>query len=451
MADKEPAKTGLGGWVGWGTGIVGSVVSVASKTMGSALGYQELQIVNPEGDENEPAPTGGNEQERQVLWKQVAQYVGSDIMSLLSIPVWLMEPFSTLQKIGEITEYVDCLSRADDTEDPYVRVALVAAFACGCYPGNKRTYKPFNPILGETFELELKDGTQLLVEQVSHHPPVAAGYAESSKYIYELVSSPKTKFYGNSLDVFPYGITRVTLKSSGAVYALVPPVSRANNIILGRTWVDTFGDLLVVNLTGGEYCALHFNKSSWFGTGRHQVAGTVYSADGEAKMAVAGKWHEQLAYMACDDEGAALKDAAPTTLWKAPGAVAGDPYGFTEYAKHLQTLESAPLKGRGLLISDSRNRPDLIALLEGDSAGAGAAKHEVEEKQRAERKQREAKGDKWTPRWFKSVERSTDADLYEDVKEFEEEIQTWKFTGAYAERSKTMSESAPVTEEFNPW
>ena len=35
-----------------------------------------------------------------------------------------------------------------------MRLLHVAAFAVGAYPSNERTYKPFNPILGETFEFE---------------------------------------------------------------------------------------------------------------------------------------------------------------------------------------------------------------------------------------------------------------------------------------------------------
>jgi hypothetical protein len=50
-----------------------------------------------------------------------------------------------------------------------VRCAMVAAFACGAYASIKRTYKPFNPILGETLEVELPDGAVYLAEQV--HPP----------------------------------------------------------------------------------------------------------------------------------------------------------------------------------------------------------------------------------------------------------------------------------------
>jgi len=39
-----------------------------------------------------------------------------------------------------------------------------------------RHKKPFNPILGETFELQHPEFT-FISEQVSHHPPISAGYA----------------------------------------------------------------------------------------------------------------------------------------------------------------------------------------------------------------------------------------------------------------------------------
>ena len=34
--------------------------------------------------------------------------------------------------------------------------------------------KPFNPILGETWQAQLSDGTVVFMEQMSHHPPVTA-------------------------------------------------------------------------------------------------------------------------------------------------------------------------------------------------------------------------------------------------------------------------------------
>jgi len=38
-----------------------------------------------------------------------------------------------------------------------------------------RTKKPFNPMLGETYELVTEE-YRFLSEQVSHHPPVSAYY-----------------------------------------------------------------------------------------------------------------------------------------------------------------------------------------------------------------------------------------------------------------------------------
>ena len=43
-----------------------------------------------------------------------------------------------------------------------------------------RIYKPFNPILGETFEyVDTQHGFRSVSEQVCHHPPVSALHAES--------------------------------------------------------------------------------------------------------------------------------------------------------------------------------------------------------------------------------------------------------------------------------
>lgn len=36
----------------------------------------------------------------------------------------------------------------------------------GPFPGNERTWKPFNPILGETFELSMENGLKFIAEQV---------------------------------------------------------------------------------------------------------------------------------------------------------------------------------------------------------------------------------------------------------------------------------------------
>ena len=41
--------------------------------------------------------------------------------------------------------------------------------------------------------------------QVSHHPPMSAGHAENEHFTYDVTSKLKTKFLGNSVDVYPVG------------------------------------------------------------------------------------------------------------------------------------------------------------------------------------------------------------------------------------------------------
>jgi len=75
-------------------------------------------------------------------------------LSNISLPVTTNEPISALQRIAEELEYSELLDRAVAADDPMERLTLVAVFAISTYGGNKYrvTRKPFNPLLGETFE-----------------------------------------------------------------------------------------------------------------------------------------------------------------------------------------------------------------------------------------------------------------------------------------------------------
>jgi Oxysterol-binding protein len=44
----------------------------------------------------------------------------------------------------------------------------VLGFAMGPYGCMERTWKPFNPILGETFELDMDKGVRFFAEQVQN-------------------------------------------------------------------------------------------------------------------------------------------------------------------------------------------------------------------------------------------------------------------------------------------
>lgn len=61
--------------------------------------------------------------------------------------------------------------------------------------------KPFNPILGETYQGSLYDGTRLYMEQISHHPPISAWDLEApdAAWRFSGVSEGTASFGGNSV------------------------------------------------------------------------------------------------------------------------------------------------------------------------------------------------------------------------------------------------------------
>lgn len=67
------------------------------------------------------------------------------------------------------------------------------------------------------------------------------------------------------------GRTRIKLRKNGEVYSLVPPNSKAHNVIVGGTWVDCYGEFKLSNVTTGTQCSLYFTPCGWFGNGRYEV------------------------------------------------------------------------------------------------------------------------------------------------------------------------------------
>lgn len=97
------------------------------------------------------------------------------------------EPLSMLQRLTEDLEYHELLDRAAKCENSLEQLCYVAAFTVSSYSTTVfRTSKPFNPLLGETFELDRleENGYRSLCEQVPPNlllpaPPSAIGVASA--------------------------------------------------------------------------------------------------------------------------------------------------------------------------------------------------------------------------------------------------------------------------------
>ena len=145
-----------------------------------------------------------NNKKKISFWNLVKDLVGKDLTKI-SIPVYLNEPASMLQRMLEAFEYIELLEKATKEQDRYKRLILVCSFIFTQYACTQnRNKKPFNPLLGETFEYEFGN-YRILSEQVSHHPPVSAFHIENDELLIWGHVQLKSKFSVSGLDVSTSG------------------------------------------------------------------------------------------------------------------------------------------------------------------------------------------------------------------------------------------------------
>ena len=112
----------------------------------------------------------------RVLKENFKNFNGKDLFKI-PIPCNFNEPLSGIQRINEEMEYSYLLDQAAQCTDPIEQMKNVTAFMISTYGSySDRPYKPFNPLLGETFENDRTEdfGWRSISEQVSHSPPLTA-------------------------------------------------------------------------------------------------------------------------------------------------------------------------------------------------------------------------------------------------------------------------------------
>ncbi|XP_022913092.1 oxysterol-binding protein-related protein 6-like [Onthophagus taurus] len=346
------------------------------------------------------------------LWNLLCKNIGKDL-SQISMPVALNEPLNMLQRLCEDLEYSELLDKAAEIDDPYERMVHVAAFAVSAYASSltRAGNKPFNPLLGETYECTREDkGFRFIAEQVSHHPPISACHAESRNFTFWQEARIKTKFWGKSMEFQPMGKVYVMLPKTGDLYSWNKVTTCVHNLFSSQRWVDQYGELYITN--GRISCKITFSKASYWSAKRHEILGAVYDENGDQIYKLSGKWSEAL-----------YCGVAPAAkcIWRAGTLPPNHDryYGFTRFALELNELGP---EGHLLPPTDTRLRPDQRALENGDLKKAESLKMQLETAQRERRKRREELRSHYEPLWF-----SHKKDDKEDI---------WEYNGKYWEVRK---------------
>ncbi|XP_055935994.1 oxysterol-binding protein-related protein 1-like [Argiope bruennichi] len=386
------------------------------------------------------------------VWSILKQCIGKEL-SKITMPVVFNEPLSFLQRLCENIEYFELLEKANTSDDPLKRMEYVSAFAVACISSNwDRLGKPFNPLLGETYELICKesDGFRIVTEQVSHHPPVTAFHADSPHFIFTGAIHPKLKLWARSVEVKPEGTVIVKLLKHNETYTWTGVTTCVHNIIVGKLWMEQCGIMEITCHTNGLVAELNFKPAGWYSKDLNCVEGFIFDKQKTKLSFLYGKWTSFIRKLDCQyyDEYLRLKDINPqsdgrtsspqkensilnkfqrkksvpapvengdktneyqsledlpyTVVWEAdPRAEwSSEYYNFTQFAMALNEFHEDMKEI--LPPTDSRLRPDIRKLEEGDIDGAAFEKNRLEEKQRETRKIRKRDKITWYPLWFES-------------------------------------------------
>ncbi|XP_014258693.1 oxysterol-binding protein 1 isoform X5 [Cimex lectularius] len=349
------------------------------------------------------------------LWSIMKNCIGKEL-SKIPMPVNFSEPLSMLQRLTEDYEYSYILDHAATLKDDLEQLAYVAAFTVSSYSTtSNRTGKPFNPLLGETYECDRMDdlGWRALSEQVSHHPPMVAQHCEGRKWKCWQEFTMASKFRGKYLQVVPLGIAHLEF-DSGNHYTWRKVTTTVHNIIVGKLWVDQHGDMDIINSKTGHVCHLHYVAYSYFNRDvQRKVTGRVLDEKDVVHWIIRGTWDSKIEIAPVTNvegvsPGSVEQKKGPFKLaWERnePLPDSDKFYNFTLLACQLNEMEP------GVAPTDSRNRPDQRYMEEGQWDKANQIKIKLEEKQRAARRKREATAEEasaegrpyqqYEPIWFK--------------------------------------------------
>ena len=360
------------------------------------------------------------------LWSILKQAIGKDLFRF-PIPVNFMEPLSMLQRIAEGMEYADLLNKAVTDSDPVRRLLYIAAFAVSEYASSDdRLLKPFNPILGETYEFVDKErGFAILAEQVEHHPPVAVFVCHGkSGYEYGAVMQVRSRFWGKSIDLHPEG--RSYLRIGDESYTWRRVTTTIHNVIVGRMWIEHHGSMLIEG-PNGLTCHIEFHPTGWTASSGKRLNGYIKNADGERLADLDGRWNDHI-------DVNTVGSGERVRLWQANNGHTRTSamYHFSPFTMRLNQIDDSL---RSFLPStDSRLRPDQRAMEEGHFLEAGTQKVRLEEKQRTARRQREQSGEPHKPRWFRREPKDGEC--------------AWRYIGGYWESREQGSWPDPLPDLF---
>lgn len=250
-----------------------------------------------------------------LVLRMLKDLIGKDL-SKFSMPVFINEPTSLLQKPAEFSFYTNYLTKAAVHHDPVNRMAFVAlSLMSGFFTVPKRMGKPFNPLLGETYELVAPD-FRYFSEQVSHHPPIACYTLEGLNYEVQRQFETVQQFTGKSVKIYDKNKQKVYLSMPCGMretYLSKEPMMVVGNLFVGTTYVEPQGPSDITCADTNLTCSVEYKaRTGWIlkQENENYVSAFIKDQYGTKLYKIEGQYIKELI-------GTDLRTGEVTTLFRA--------------------------------------------------------------------------------------------------------------------------------------
>ncbi|XP_059923738.1 oxysterol-binding protein-related protein 9 isoform X3 [Gadus macrocephalus] len=354
------------------------------------------------------------EEHKSVIMHLLSQVrLGMDLTKVV-LPTFILERRSLLEMYADFFAHPDLFVSIAEQPEPRERMVQVVKWYLSAFHAGRKgsvAKKPYNPILGEVFYCHwdmpneaaeepppppvaptepLSDGplpwvspnnVSFVAEQVSHHPPISAFYAECSgkKIQFNAHIWTKSKFLGMSIGVHNIGQGCVSCLEHDEHYILTFPNGYGRSI-LTVPWVELGGECSIVCSKSGYSANIVFHTKPFYGGKKHRITADIFTPnDKKSFCAIEGEWNGVMYAKWASGENALFIDTKKMDIIK----------------KKVRKLEDQ-------LDYESRRmwRDVTLNLKLKDIDMATEAKHYLEEKQRGEARERKENERQWETRLF---------------------------------------------------
>ncbi|WRT65257.1 uncharacterized protein IL334_002200 [Kwoniella shivajii] len=343
-------------------------------------------------------------QEQKAGWasfiKSLAQMTGD--LSSMTAPPFILSPTSLTEFPAYWCEHPAHFAQISEGKDEKERMERVLRWFISTLSAQYTTRnekmgsekKPLNPVLGELFygvwpDVDGRGETRLIVEQVSHHPPITAYYIENKKAGVRLQghSGQKTSFTGTAINVKQSGHAILTVQPRNGgkeeKYLITLPKLRIEGIVWGSPYIE-LTDTNAIQSSTGLTAQIDYKGKGYFTGKSHSFKATIATSAGKSVSSYEGQW------------------VGKSHIGGSKGPIFLDTTGPKEEVSVRDVTEQTDWESRKLWVNVAKG------IRTGNYDAAGKEKTNIENEQRQRRKDEASSSRSWEHLHFTHVESDSD-------------------------------------------